>query len=139
MPRILAAGDASGATGGSYQCSCASGWTGAHCETELECQPGPKSCTPFLTGAGTAGVNGHYTITGTQNDHTHYTNVADVSGTKFQIYYGLNGWQIYGPREVDYYKGRDGTYPPTTFAAGSCYGGCHGSQPTPTLHWRTTG
>eukprot|EP01047_Picozoa_sp_COSAG01_P002168 COSAG01_NODE_56_length_31088_cov_39.354771_4_plen_185_part_00 len=54
-------------------------------------------CAPFLIGAGTAGVNGHYYIdTHTHYGNARYTNVVQASATKIRIYFSAGAYHNVG-------------------------------------------
>jgi hypothetical protein len=126
--------------------SCCFMWTG---DCHKCCKPAPPpppptpSCSkswspgaiPRLQGAGTTLANTRYLLTGTQNDHPHYTNEIDSA---YQIYFGsTNRWTLYGPGDRDYYQatGNGGDVPPNSWETQGCVGGCVGSFPAPTLTW----
>ena len=125
--------------------SCCFLWSG-DCHTCCKSPPPPlpptPSCStvwspdaiPKLQGAGTEAANTRYLLTGTQNDHPHYTNEINSA---YQIYYGSNQeWELYGPGDRDYYKTTTGgNVPPSLWSANGCVGGCVGASPAPTLTW----
>jgi hypothetical protein len=119
-----------GGTGGSYQCACARGWTGAHCEA-----PVPSSAVLLVTGAGTAVCNGFYKLDGSHNSKPHYCKISDCAN--YKIFYKLawigpvghyiDGWSM----AVDYYVASLASLPPTSGWSVNQFG----TAPPPTLTW----